>query len=415
MTAHSGSTSLAYRAFRAMPGPVHRLGDAVLRWRAEREFASEPEFSAGDARLIIGPLNTAGQADQWASAARRHLPGVSALSLWAERGSPTPPLGYPADIQLRRTVQLRGQRPWQGRLLSATHVIAESGFPLLGDVRFGDVRQDLSTLGAAGVRTALVFHGSELRDLHRHAALYPDSPFAQEWDERFTRMQERVERNRQIVEEFDGPVLVTTPDMLDFVPGAIWLPLVVDVDRWTDASAGAPVLQRSRPVVLHAPTNPVLKGTAAVEEVLLQMQDEGTVEYRRLQGVPHEQMAAFVADADIVVDQVVLGNAGVLATEAMAAGRLVITHLSDAVRQRCRDADAQHDTDVDSADAEQAQRGGSDIPVLDATPSTLRSVLESVLADRDAASTLAAQGPKWVARHHDGRRTARVLETFLRG
>lgn len=393
MAARTGPASLAYKAYRALPAPVHGLGERMLQWRAERSFRTQPGFAEADTRLMIGPLNTAGQAAQWASSANRHLPGVTALSVWAQRGNAGPSLGYSADVQVSRAVQLHGQRRWRELVLASTHLLAESGFRLFGDVRFGDIRDDLPALTAGGVATALLFHGSELRDLEQHAQLYPHSPFAGD-DERFARMQHRVERNRQILAGADGPVLVATPDMLDFVPGAAWLPIVVDVDRFATST---PVLQRERPVVLHAPTNPVLKGTAVVEKVATEMHARGVIEYRRLQGVPHEQMPAVIADADIVIDQIVLGNVATLAAESMAAGRLVISHLAPHVRERFSEA------------AEESES----IPAVDATPATLGSVLEGVLADREAATQLAARGPAWARRHHDGRRAAMVLGEVL--
>lgn len=384
----------AYRAFQALPAPLHDLGDRVLRWRAEREVRRQPCFADQPRRLLIGPLNTAGQAAQWACAARTHLDGVSALSLWAERGTRSAALGYPHDIRLTRAAQLRGQRVHRERLLAASHLLVESGHPLLGDVRKGSILDDLPALREAGVAVALLFHGSELRDLRRHAELYPHSPFAGEWDPRLAQLQTTVERNQALLVDYDGPVLVPTPDMLDFVPGADWLPIAVDVDRF---ATGQPVLERARPVVLHAPTNPRLKGTAAVEEALAGLERRGLVTYRRLQGVPNGQMPEFVADADIVVDQIVLGNAATLVAESMAAGRLVIAHLAAPVRERL----AAHDP------------AGEPIPVVQADPDTLAEVIGQVVTDRATYQAAAARGPSWSRRNHDGRRSAAVLAPWL--
>lgn len=391
---------LAYGAWRAVPGPVRGAGETALRWRAERSVSGQPWFDGSTPhRLLIGPLNTAGQAQAWARAADR-LPDVQALSLSAARRSAAAStFGYATDVHLDLPAQLRGMRPHRervlgtGRSVGATAVLAESGYPVLGDFFRRTILEDLPALEAAGIRTALLIHGSEARDLHRHAEAYQHSPFRLDWDERWERMQASVEQTREIIEAFPGPVLVPTLDMLDVLPGATLLPITIDVDRFTgQPDLGGP-LERDVPVVLHAPTNPRLKGTAVVEQILGRLDEEGLVEYRRLQGVPNRQMPQALSDADVIIDQIVLGNVATLAAEAMAAGRLVLAHVAPTVRDRARELDTLREN----------------LPVVEADPATLEEVLRDVLARRDHYRAVAARGPAWARRHHDGTIAADIL------
>ena len=92
---------------------------------------------------------------------------------------------------------------------------------------------------------------------------------------------------QRLIEQFDGPVFVSTPDLLLDVPGGIWLPVVVDIDR----PQGDPPLSRDRlPLVLHAPSKAVTKGTDLIEPVVEDLVERGLVEYRRLSGLAPEQM-----------------------------------------------------------------------------------------------------------------------------
>ncbi|AXH95352.1 hypothetical protein DV701_03695 [Ornithinimicrobium avium] len=398
------------------PRPVRELATLPVRRRADAQLRALAPMPPARRRLYVGPWNTAGQAWEWARSAERHLEGVAAQNLWAQRSLSQAHFRYRADHEISVLAQRGRVREIHGErvLQEATHVLHESGRPVLADFHAGSMLEDLPALTAAGVRPAVLYHGSEVRDLREHAGRYANSPFRvpeRDWDDYLRTLQAVVDRNRADLlrwQEHGLPVLVSTPDLLDVVPGARLLPLVVDVDRFAAAgeASGMRPLERERPVVLHAPSNPRLKGTQVVEEVLHGMQRAGLVDYRRLTGVPHEQMAAFVADADVVVDQVVLGNPGVLMTESLAAGRVVVAHLSAQVRGRWADTRATTDPGSPVAAAP---------PVVEADPDTLREVLGDVLARRTAYQEIASRGPGWARAHHDGRRAAEVLGSWLDG
>jgi hypothetical protein len=163
-------------------------------------------------------------------------------------------------------------------------------------------------------------------------------------------------------------VLVSTPDLLEHVPQATWLPVVVDVELWGRAVSDPP-LKRERPVVVHAPSNAGLKGSDLIGETLRGLDADGLLEYRELRGVA--------------------------ACEAMAAGRLVISHVSESTRAEVRD------------------RTGLELPILETRAESLAATLRDVIADRGGSAALAARGPSFVAAVHDGEQSARVLGGFL--
>ena len=112
-------SGLVYRAYQALPSPVRAVPERLLRVGAEREVARQAWFSpASPQRWLLGPLNTAGQADAWARAAREA--GVDALSLSVERvavGASN--LGYATDVHLSRRAQLRGMHVHRARVSGA--------------------------------------------------------------------------------------------------------------------------------------------------------------------------------------------------------------------------------------------------------------------------------------------------------
>ena len=119
------------------------------------------------------------------------------------------------------------------------------------------------------------------------------------------------------------------------------------------------------------------------------------IEYQVVEGVPATEMPDLYRRADVVLDQFRIGTYGVAACEAMAVGRLVVSHADDQVRARASEA------------------RGMALPIVQATPDSLRDVLTDVVARREHFRSIAALGPTFVEDLHDGAASARALAGFL--
>lgn len=344
-------------------------------------------------RLYVAPVNWAGQGWAWARAAERHLPDVGSVSMaYAVHGD----FSYPSD-NLVPVGAFALSRRWQRAQREAvtagfTHVLLEAERRPFGAIIDETVEGQVQSLQRAGVAVALVCHGSDIRIPTRHAAEEPYSPFAGMDPRRLRRLQRVVDRNQAVLTNLGLPVFISTPDMFADVPSATWLPVIVDPARW--ANDDLP-LQRAVPVVAHAPSKGFIKGSDLIDPIMQRLDAEGVIEYRRVSGVPAEKMVDVYRDADIVLDQFRIGNYGVAACEAMAAGRVVVSHVDERTRSAARGA------------------SGVDLPVIEATADTLEAVIRGIIADPDPARTVAARGPSFVSTIHDGRYSAGVLASFL--
>lgn len=374
------------RAARSVAGRIRR------RLRAARRRPPEPipprtVLPTGPVRVGIGPLNSAGQGWAWLRAAERHLDGVSGY-VWALQ---TDGLTFPADYRV--STRLFWSRAWQREQAGfvrthLTHVLAESFRPYLGTAHGTSIAADLPELARMGVAVGLVCHGSDIRSPATHREREPFSPFHGDLGGLTAKLEESTARHHRIAQAFDGPVFVSTPDLLDYAPHATWLPVVVDLEVW---APGPAPLQQPRPVVLHVPSNPLLKGSARIDEVLTDLDARGAISYLRAEGVPPERMPDLVRSADVLVDQVGMSLYGVQAAQAMATGRLVLAQVGPTIRARLPEP----------------------LPVLETDPDRLAETLDWVLSDPDAAREVAAAGPGFVARMHDGRTAAAALAGFL--
>lgn len=355
----------------------------------------EPASAAGIAsqRLLVSPFNYSGQAWQWARTVRGNDTEAVNLAMQAPGDR-----GFLTDFSVPATIFL-GSAEWKSRQAAAlggfTHLLIESFTSPLGNGRGDAFRLELQGWHAAGKRIAFLCHGSDIRSPRTHRERSSFSPFtARESDAR--RLQKRVDAAHRLITDTGYPVFVSTPDLLHDVPEATWLPLVIDAERWRTAGERRELLSDNGtvPVVTHAPTSPVLKGSAFVARAAEQLSAQ--IEYRPLSGVAAADMPAAIAAADIVVDQLLIGSYGVAACEAMAAGRVVIGNVDAEIRAQVQNI------------------SGIELPIIQADPHTIETVLRELAANPEVLRAHAEAGPQFVGAVHTGARTKEVLRDFLR-
>lgn len=376
-------------------GVLARLLPPSLRWDQQAMQVSTPPNAP--VRLLVAPTNSAGQAFRWAQSAERELSGVGASNVMTSNAR-TAKFAFPADLVIPETGYLfaHGWQKSQRRAIVTgfTHLLLESGRYPYGPVPWRTPTEVVQRLGDDGVAVALLWHGSDIRLPSAHAAWEADSPFgvSGKYPKESTAILEaNAKARRQMVADTDLPVFVSTPGLLD-VPRARWLPVVVDPDIWQCSEVP---LQSSRPVVAYVPSNSAMKGDESVDVALSALEEEGLIRYTRLEGVPSSEMPSVYRSADIVIDQFRLGDYGVAACEAMAAGRVVVGHVHDEVREKV------------------LALTGRELPIIESRYSQISETIRQILANPTAARVRAAEGVAYVEAVHNGRASARQLSAFL--
>ncbi|WP_308468124.1 glycosyltransferase [Rathayibacter soli] len=383
------------------PRPVRRAFDSIaardtwlsrLALRASgADVPAAIEIPSKHTRLYIGPANYAGQAFEWARAAERLYPDVAARNAaFVMPGD----FGFAADYRVPvATYQASGA--WQTAQLASieqyTHVLIESFTSLLGNHWGGDLFREVSELRSRGLGVAFMCHGTDIRLPSRHRLNNPWSPFGD--DERSRALEATAAANEKLIRRLGGPVLVSTPDLLIDAPDAQWCPVVVNANRW--AIGRHEPLKRALPRVVHIPSAGPVKGTQLIAAAMEGLDAAGLIEYRLITGVPAAKMPEQYADADIVLDQFRIGCYGVAACEAMAANRIVVGHVTAQVRDEVRGAT------------------GLELPIVEANPTNIESVVREIMTAPDAYRNVAAAGEHFVRTLHDGSMSARVLADFM--
>ena len=348
--------------------------------------------------VLIGPTNSAGQATLWSKALTRHSFPSRSLRI-----SNHPSLEwFSADIGIPRL-------EWttkEGRLLLAKKIAGEFDAVLIESMRplfslhskrdYSAMRafDDIKLLRKARVKSAIVFHGSDIRDTVAHAKREVSSPYRHSSDE-LTQLQTRAAEFRRAGRKafwYRIPVFVTTPDLLLDMPRARWLPITIDVDTFEKAgqirtcwdSPGAPK-------VFFQPSKGWLKSADLVSPILEKLNAEGVIELLESAPTPHSQMPAKIAQADIVIDRFD-GVAGVASIEALAARRIVIANLAPWAYRKAETTP----------------------PILHATPETLEALLRTISLERDNFPHDFEAGIVYARNWHDGSESVRRITKYLK-
>ena len=395
----------AGRIFDRMPQSVQvRLLPRAFGF-SRRDVPAPIVAPQGGRRLYIAPANYAGAATSWARAAEAIADVGARNMVLREAGG----FAFPADYEVSAAVYAYSTRWQRGQFRAVSrgfsHVIVEAQRPLFGSLFAGDpsdtcatVLAEVRALRARGVEVAMLCHGSDIRLPSRHAELEPDSPFTSRPGGQpaygdTALLEEYASANRSLLSDVGAPVFVSTPDLLIDVQEASWLPLVIP-PTWFELNSDPPLV-RERPVVVHVPSRAGLKGSELIEPTMRRLHDEGLVTYERRENLRSAEMPAVYGAADIVLDQFAIGNYGVAAGEAMAAGRLVVSHVSTQVRDHV------------------ASLGRGALPIVETRARDLERTLRDILVNRDRFRAVAADGPGFVRAVHDGRLAREVLERDL--
>jgi len=346
--------------------------------------------------ILLGATNSAGQANSWAMALRKAGRNAQSLQIISEENGSW----FNADRTINRSqwkpLEFRKQlfneitSQNSGVLLESLRPIFALNQPSLFTAQEG--LNDLIDLWRVGLKIAVVFHGSDIRDQLHHAKMDEFSPYRNPVDPtKFQAVRVRADQTRLVARKLNRHRIkhfVTTPDLLHELPDATWLPAVIDVEKFKTNSS---IKNSAGPLkVLFLPSNGWLKSEWLVTPVLTELEKEGVIKLIAKGAVSNSQMPALIESADVVIDRFD-GVVGVTSIEAMAAKRLVIANVAPWIYNKAEVTP----------------------PVIHATPKTLADKLREIASDNFNHQQITDTGFEYVNKWHDGRESATRLNHWL--
>lgn len=171
------------------------------------------------------------------------------------------------------------------------------------------------------------FCGSDVRSLEKMCA---DIEFfgIDRFDAQLRRQLGTEESSNQTQKRFKDSgfnAIFNSPELVDYVNHHIFPEFykynrsVIIKDITTDNSHQTS--PSTIPKIVHIPSNPTIKGTDDFLVAAERLKREGIADFEIISGVSHSIALGKISNADIVVDQLVIGEYGVLSIEAMALGK----------------------------------------------------------------------------------------------
>jgi len=256
---------------------------------------------------------------------------------------------------------------------------------------------NLLILKLFGKRIVLTFRGSDVRT---HLDFLPDSisQKSKDWPVYYQKMQKQNQsfagfRRRIRMKIFigfadkvalTGPFLASSVSHYDkIIPYARDLQSIFELKTTT---------HKNKIVILHAPTVPEVKGSVYIEKTLRRIcRKYPQVEFQMPMNLKNEDLLKQMADADIIIDQLLVGWYGGQAVEAMALGKPVLSYI--------------HEPYLNLVDF------ASEIPIINSNIWMLEKNLEILIENQKLREKLGKEGIAFAKKYH---RPEKIADEYLK-
>jgi len=271
------------------------------------------------------------------------------------------------------------------------------GSALLGFGRFDLFGMELPLYKMAGKKIIVTYNGCDARQKGYATSNFAISP-CQEADcyggrcNTFTddikrRRIKRMARYADKIFTFDPDLLNVLPESAEFTPYT--KPGLQDLLKSPLKKIGDTIK------IVHAPSDRGAKGTRYIMPVLERIRSErGDVEIVLVEGVSNSRARDIYREADIIVEQLLLGWYSSVAVESMALGKPVVSYI------RAEDM---------RFIPEEMRR---DLPVINATPKTLYDVLKDAIGDKERLVETGRKSRAFVEKWHDPIKIAKKMKNL---
>lgn len=193
---------------------------------------------------------------------------------------------------------------------------------------------------------------------------------------------ESLENSIRIQKRFSklGFFPLTTPEMNLYINKEFFPKAYITLHRLNVKNFNFDIKRNKVPLVVHAPTKRVAKGTDYVIKAVDNLKSKLNFDFLLLENMPREEALQKVKDCDVFIDQLMLGSHGIASCEAMSFGKPVICYIMPAVFENGLPREC---------------------PIVNATINDIESKLEELIKDEKLRVEIGKKGREYSLKYHD--------------
>jgi glycosyltransferase involved in cell wall biosynthesis len=184
---------------------------------------------------------------------------------------------------------------------------------------------EVSLLKRMGRRVIAHYRGCEARDRDRNMQLHPEMNICQNCDYNAEICTSALNRRRlAIAARYADTEMVTTPDMLDFIPNAVVSSFFIP--DGIDAQPRQPWDGRRPLRLVHVTNHPGIEGTEGIRSAVESLRAKGfEIDFVHLHNIGHVEVMEALRDADLAIGKMKMGYYANSQIESMMCGVPTIT------------------------------------------------------------------------------------------
>lgn len=333
-------------------------------------------------KILYMPLNIASMPAITATVMNR-IPGVSARGLFLSKGIYNSDRGFLSYEKESRKNPIRWAYSRVHKMSSFARLVAWSDIIHWTWDNPSKYELDLKYVRALNKPGVVEWVGSDIRVPEITSM---ESPWYQHaYDHGYEyRDIENKEKSYRIQEKFHKysiePILV--PEMQLFLKPGLFS--VVHNTQYriitSEFMPQYPDVDNKVPVIVHAPSKMIAKGSNYIIEVIESIRKDIPLEFKLLTNVSHQEVLQTVRNADIFIDQVILGSYATAAIEAMCYGKPVLAYIMPRVFEKGLPIDC---------------------PIVNVTPVNIKEKLIPLILDAQLRNEIGQKSRQYVERVHD--------------
>ena len=240
-------------------------------------------------------------------------------------------------------------------------------------------------LKVAGIPVVVLAYGGDVQDLLRTPNLYFRHTVMQDYPRHKTRtllIRKKIELWTQHASHIVGGC-----DWVDYLYH--WDSLMIShfaIDTAAIENTPKSSADKKSFSVLHAPNHRQIKGTQHIIDAVQSLKNKGyDIELTLIEKCSNQEVLEKISQADLIVDQLVIGWYAMFAIEAMSRGKPVICYLREDLIRLYENANLLN---------------RNEIPLINSDCARIEETLESLLLNREILKLKGEDGVDYVTKHH---------------